>query len=72
MVIFTFIISLIVTVNSYNGLIAYAAFYDCDPITTKTVSKADQIIPYFLMKITESIPAIPGIFISAVFSAALR
>ncbi|KOB73472.1 putative igf2 mRNA binding protein [Operophtera brumata] len=33
--------------------------------------KSDQLLPYFVMTITGSIPALPGIFMSGVFSAAL-
>lgn len=59
-------------VNGISALAAYTKFHDCDPIKTKMVSRDDQIMPYFMMSIAENIPAIPGIYLSAIFSASLR
>ncbi|KAL0276708.1 UNVERIFIED_CONTAM: hypothetical protein PYX00_004221 [Menopon gallinae] len=64
----------IVALNSvccYTGLVIYAAFHDCDPVKTKTISKSDQLLPYFVMKIARHIPGLPGVFVAGVFSAAL-
>lgn len=62
----------IVSMSCYTGLVIYALFYDCDPITTKQINKPDQLLPYFVMNIAEWIPGLPGLFLSGVFSAALR
>lgn len=70
--IFAFGIIGLVSISCYTGLVIYAAFYDCDPVTTKVISKSDQLLPYFVMKITSHVPGLPGIFVSGVFSAALR
>lgn len=70
--IFAFGIITLVSLSCYTGLVIYAAFHDCDPVTTKVISKSDQLLPYFVMKITSHVPALPGIFVSGVFSAALR
>ena len=56
----------------YTGLVIFAAFYDCDPVLSKKIKKYDQILPYFIIKTTSNIPALPGIFVAGVFSAALR
>ncbi|CAB3363685.1 Hypothetical predicted protein [Cloeon dipterum] len=61
----------IVSMSCYTGLVIYAAFHDCDPVTTKLVSKSDQILPYFVTQIACSVPGLPGLFVSGVFSAAL-
>ncbi|KAJ4443728.1 hypothetical protein ANN_05505 [Periplaneta americana] len=61
----------IVTMSCYTGLVIYATFYNCDPVSTHTIGKADQLLPYFVMEISESVPGLPGIFMSGVFSAAL-
>ncbi|KAH9628038.1 hypothetical protein HF086_018013 [Spodoptera exigua] len=65
-------IFIIVSLCCYTGLVIYATFADCDPLTTGSIRKSDQLLPYFVMTITGSIPALPGIFMSGVFSAALR
>lgn len=62
----------ILSLCCYTGLVIYATFADCDPLSTGAIKKSDQLLPYFVMTITGSIPALPGIFMSGVFSAALR
>ncbi|KAK9293678.1 hypothetical protein QLX08_011424 [Tetragonisca angustula] len=61
----------IVSLSCYTGIVIFAAFYDCDPITTKQIKKPDQLLPFFVMEMTESIPGLPGLFVAGVFSAAL-
>ncbi|KAJ2954396.1 hypothetical protein O0L34_g2659 [Tuta absoluta] len=64
-------IIIIVSLCCYTGMVVYASFADCDPLATGAIRKSDQLLPYFVMTITGSIPALPGIFMSGVFSAAL-
>ncbi|XP_041987857.1 sodium-coupled monocarboxylate transporter 2-like [Aricia agestis] len=61
----------IVSLCCYTGLVIYATFAKCDPLSTGAIRKNDQLLPYFVMTITGSIPALPGLFMSGVFSAAL-
>ncbi|CAG5104222.1 Similar to slc5a8: Sodium-coupled monocarboxylate transporter 1 (Danio rerio) [Cotesia congregata] len=61
----------IVSLSCYTGILIYAAFYDCDPVVTKQINKADQLLPFYVMEIAQSIPGLPGLFVSGVFSAAL-
>ncbi|XP_066587746.1 sodium-coupled monocarboxylate transporter 1-like [Prorops nasuta] len=61
----------IVSLSCYTGIVIFAAFYECDPITTKQIRKPDQLLPYFVMELAQSIPGLPGLFVSGVFSAAL-
>ena len=56
----------------YIGLVIYAYYYKCDPITRGSIHKSDQLLPYFVMHIASSMPGLPGLFVSGVFSAALR
>lgn len=64
-----YIITKIITVTT--GLCMYAIFAKCDPFSTKQVSRNDQLVPYFVMKISKDIPGLSGLFISGVFCAAL-
>ncbi|RLU19285.1 hypothetical protein DMN91_007842 [Ooceraea biroi] len=61
----------IVSLCCYTGIVIFAAFYDCDPVTTKQIRKPDQLLPYFVMELSHAIPGLPGLFVSGVFSAAL-
>lgn len=53
------------------GLIVYAKYESCDPVTTKQIKKLDQIVPFFVMEVASKIPGLPGLFIAGIFSAAL-
>lgn len=53
------------------GLIVYAKYETCDPVTTGQIKKLDQIVPLFVMEVASKIPGLPGLFIAGIFSAAL-
>ncbi|KAF3428900.1 hypothetical protein E2986_12519 [Frieseomelitta varia] len=42
-----------------------------DQATLQQIKKPDQLLPFFVMEMTESIPGLPGLFVAGVFSAAL-
>ncbi|CAB3374350.1 Hypothetical predicted protein [Cloeon dipterum] len=64
-------ISLFVVFSVYSGLVIYAKYHDCDPVYSQAIRKVDQILPYTVMDLANSVPGFPGIFIAGVFSAAL-
>ncbi|XP_059471470.1 sodium-coupled monocarboxylate transporter 2-like [Neocloeon triangulifer] len=64
-------ISTFVVFSVYSGLVIYAKYHDCDPVYTKAIRKVDQILPFTVMDLSNSVPGFPGIFIAGVFSAAL-
>ncbi|XP_063227295.1 sodium-coupled monocarboxylate transporter 1-like [Bacillus rossius redtenbacheri] len=53
------------------GMLMYTTYYNCDPITSKQVSKPDQMLPYFTMDTASRIPGLSGLFVAGTFSAAL-
>ncbi|KAI8045300.1 hypothetical protein M5D96_001480 [Drosophila gunungcola] len=55
----------------YNGLLLYATYYDCDPLTTKLAAAKDQLVPLLVVQTMSSYPGISGMFVAGVFSAAL-
>lgn len=57
---------------SYCGLLIYATYHDCDPLTTKLAKAKDQLLPLLVMRLFGNFPGLPGLFVSGVFSAALR
>lgn len=67
-------VSLMIFRCIYNGLLLYATYYDCDPLTTKLAKAKDQLTPLLArsgMEILKDLPGLPGLFIAGVFSAAL-
>lgn len=55
--------------NPPPWLVSYFSFR---AICFQLVSRADQIFPYYVLDKTGYIPALPGLFVAGVFSAALR
>ncbi|GFW25331.1 protein GVQW3 [Trichonephila clavipes] len=56
-----------------SGLIIYAYFRFCDPITSpdSPIEAADQLLPYFITTTFSDIPGLPGLCICGIFSATL-
>ncbi|XP_017848100.1 sodium-coupled monocarboxylate transporter 1 isoform X1 [Drosophila busckii] len=55
----------------YNGLLLFASYYDCDPLTTQLAKAKDQLVPMLVMDTLRDFPGVPGMFVAGVFSAAL-
>ncbi|KAF5303900.1 hypothetical protein FQA39_LY01685 [Lamprigera yunnana] len=64
-------VSLIHIFAGFTGLVLYAKYWNCDPMSTKEVVKLEQLVPYFAMEIMGSYPGLPGIFIAGIYSAGL-
>ena len=45
---------------AYGGLVVFAFYHDCDPLTTKQVLKKDQLFPLFVMQVMGDYPGVPG------------
>ncbi|KAK9879608.1 hypothetical protein WA026_006672 [Henosepilachna vigintioctopunctata] len=58
-------------VTSFSGLAIYSKYYDCDPVATKVISSADQLMPLFVLDSMGHIPALSGLFVAGIFSASL-
>lgn len=71
LVLFGFGFVLIMTFNCFTGIVMYALYHDCDPLSVGHVSKLDKMVPYFVEDIMGHLSGMPGVFISCVFSAAL-
>ncbi|KAJ4433272.1 hypothetical protein ANN_15531 [Periplaneta americana] len=69
--IFCLEVMFVTTISCLTGLLIYARYYDCDPISTKAISRPDQLLPYYVMDISQSLPGLPGLFVAGIFSASL-
>jgi solute carrier family 5 (sodium-coupled monocarboxylate transporter), member 8/12 len=56
---------------SYNGLLLFATYYECDPLATRLAKAPDQLLPLLVMEILKDLPGLPGLFVAGIFSAAL-
>ncbi|KAI1293058.1 Sodium-coupled monocarboxylate transporter 1 [Halotydeus destructor] len=61
----------LVSILCTAGLVLYASYDGCDPISTERVSSSDQLFPLFVMDTLGSFPGIPGLFVAGIFSGAL-
>ncbi|XP_055594315.1 sodium-coupled monocarboxylate transporter 1-like isoform X2 [Uranotaenia lowii] len=68
---FTIGIAIFVSVCCYAGLLIYAYYYQCDPMSMGLVKTDDQLFPHYVMEIVGHLRGIPGLFIAGVFGAAL-
>jgi sodium-coupled monocarboxylate transporter 8/12 len=50
----------------------YAEYGDCDPVLDHKITKYDQMVPYYIMDVAKHIPGVSGLFMAAIYSAALR
>ncbi|XP_037951198.1 sodium-coupled monocarboxylate transporter 2-like [Teleopsis dalmanni] len=71
MIVYTILLIFLLFCCCYMGLITYATFHDCDPLTTKLATARDQLPTLLVMRTLGAIPGLPGLFVAGVFSAAL-
>ncbi|KAG5682705.1 hypothetical protein PVAND_012039 [Polypedilum vanderplanki] len=64
-------IIIMISVSCYNGLLTYAIYYNCDPLTTGLAKAKDQLLPLMVMENFTDIPGLAGFFVAGVFAAAL-
>ncbi|XP_076687275.1 sodium-coupled monocarboxylate transporter 1 [Andrena cerasifolii] len=69
--IFIFGVLAIMGICGYAGMLIYAWYHECDPLTTKLAGAKDQLLPLLVMNILSDFPGLPGLFVAGVFSAAL-
>ncbi|KAF5277491.1 hypothetical protein FQR65_LT03828 [Abscondita terminalis] len=69
--VFLFGVIAINTFSTVMGLLVYARYSSCDPVTKHDVERYDQILPYFVLDIARKTTGLSGLFIAGVFSAAL-
>ncbi|XP_063602363.1 sodium-coupled monocarboxylate transporter 1-like [Penaeus indicus] len=56
---------------AFGGLVIFARYWDCDPISAGVVSSADQLMPLFVMDILGDWKGLPGLFVAGIFAGAL-
>lgn len=59
------------TLFFFSGLVAYAVYSTCDPLTSNKISKADQIIPFLVTDKLGHIPGMSGLFVASVYGGVL-
>ncbi|CAG2176455.1 unnamed protein product [Oppiella nova] len=53
------------------GMVIYAKYHACDPVTLGLIKRHDQLMPYYVMDTLSQYPGLPGLFVACVFSGSL-
>ncbi|GFN86214.1 sodium-coupled monocarboxylate transporter 1-like [Plakobranchus ocellatus] len=61
----------IVSAACMIGVVMYAFYVDCHPISFGLIAKTDQLVPLYVMDIMSKYPGLPGVFVSCVVSGSL-
>ncbi|XP_067671676.1 sodium-coupled monocarboxylate transporter 2-like [Haliotis asinina] len=54
------------------GVIMFAFYSDCHPVSFSIIDKDDQLLPLMVMDILGDVPALPGLIISSILCGSLR
>jgi len=65
------IMSFLIIMVGWMGMVLYATYEECDPITVNQVRKMDQLLPFLVLHVAGDIPALPGLYMAGVFSGSL-
>ncbi|XP_059488854.1 sodium-coupled monocarboxylate transporter 1-like [Neocloeon triangulifer] len=57
--------------SSATGMLIYASYQSCDPLSSGRVKRPDQLLPMYVLDVAGHIPGFTGLFVAGVFSAAL-
>ncbi|XP_066939235.1 sodium-coupled monocarboxylate transporter 1-like [Macrobrachium rosenbergii] len=55
----------------FSGIVAYATYKDCDPLTSGRIEKPDQILPFLVLDKLSHLTGMAGIFVAAVYGGVL-
>ena len=63
--------SCLLVMVGWLGMVLYATYSTCDPITASQVRTKDQVLPLLVLHVAGDIPGLPGLFMAGVFSGSL-
>ncbi|XP_025411164.1 putative sodium-dependent multivitamin transporter [Sipha flava] len=65
------LLSLLSISTCFSGLAMFSKYYNCDPIKSGRISRADQLMPFYVLDTMGNIPGLTGLFVAGIFSSAL-
>lgn len=57
--------------TSFAGLVVYAQYHNCDPMTSGRIANSDQLLPLYVVETMGMVPGLSGLFVSGIFSGSL-
>ncbi|GAB0089038.1 hypothetical protein DMENIID0001_035160 [Sergentomyia squamirostris] len=70
-VMFYVIYSVLMLLCVLTGLIIYAYYENCDPVSSGIVREPDQIVPLFVMELAHHLSGLSGIFVAGIVAGCL-
>lgn len=64
-------IAAILTLTCLVGVVMYAFYAHCDPLKAGLITRADQLMPLYMMDMLHKFHGLPGLLLSCVFSGCL-
>ncbi|XP_076438364.1 sodium-coupled monocarboxylate transporter 1-like isoform X2 [Babylonia areolata] len=62
---------IIITLCSLTGLLLYARYAHCDPLSHGSITNPNQLLPYFVVDMLGHLQGMSGLFVASLFSGAL-
>lgn len=66
------VITVLFSLSWVVGMVIFAVYADCDPLTSGYIKKFDEILPFFMEDRFSYLPGILGLFMACLFNGALR
>lgn len=66
------VIAVLFTLSWMAGMVIFADYINCDPLTLGYISKMDEIVPFYVEDKFTHIPGLLGVFMASLFNGALR
>lgn len=65
------VLSVLSICTCMSGLGIFAVYKDCDPLAAGSITKMDQLMPFYVVDAMKSAPGLAGLFVAGIFSASL-
>ncbi|XP_060529145.1 sodium-coupled monocarboxylate transporter 1 [Cylas formicarius] len=65
------VITVLFSLSWVVGMVVYAVYARCDPLTSEYIDKYDEILPFFVEDRFSYLPGILGLFMASLFNGAL-
>lgn len=62
---------LLTTFADLLGVVMFAYYQNCDPISSRQISTKDQLVIIFALDVFDDVPGMPGVFLACLLSGTL-
>jgi hypothetical protein len=66
------VITVLFSLSWVAGMVIFASYANCDPLSLGYISKIDEIVPFYVEDKFVFLPGLLGLFMATLFNGALR